>query len=141
MRPCFIIVHTTCSLNFLGNQVQNDKCEQVEEVIRFHVTNISRVQMLNARIIHVSMHLLSHYKEITFYIILIVFVDGVIEFGIEGQELAIITYRDPVPIEVSYFSFASWFGVDLKVLYDCPTPGSETENSTLPGEKCFKFQI
>lgn len=63
---------------------------------------------------------------------LILIVDGLIEFGREGDILPIISYQDMDPITVRYFSFASWNGVEAKFLYDCPIPlanGSDGEYS------------
>ncbi|XP_039750263.1 5-hydroxytryptamine receptor 3B-like [Pararge aegeria] len=54
--------------------------------------------------------------------------DGLIEFGVEGEVLPIISYQDMNPITVRYFSFAAWSGVEAKFLYDCPIP---TTNGTV----------
>lgn len=51
------------------------------------------------------------------------FLLDLIEFGREGAELPIIKYYDIDPLEIKYFSFAAWNGVEAKFLYDCPIPG------------------
>ncbi|CAG9568628.1 unnamed protein product [Danaus chrysippus] len=48
--------------------------------------------------------------------------DGLIEFGREGDILPILSYQDMDPINIHYFSFAAWNGVEAKFLYDCPIP-------------------
>ncbi|XP_023936039.1 proton-gated ion channel subunit pbo-6 [Bicyclus anynana] len=58
--------------------------------------------------------------------------DGLIEFGIEGDALPILSYQDMNPITVRYFSFAAWSGVEAKFLYDCPIPSANGKEGTIP---------
>ena len=60
--------------------------------------------------------------------------DGVIEFGKEGEVLPLLTYIDVSPLEIKYFSFAAWTGVEAKFLYDCPIPGGNGTEC-----KCYEF--
>lgn len=55
--------------------------------------------------------------------------DGLIEFNKEGDPIPLLIYYDIDPLQIKYFSFAAWTGVEAKFLYDCPTPGA---NSTEP---------
>ncbi|CAB3226000.1 unnamed protein product [Arctia plantaginis] len=50
--------------------------------------------------------------------------EGLVEFGKEGEVLPILSYNDVSPLEIKYFSFAAWSGVEAKFLYDCPIPTS-----------------
>lgn len=52
--------------------------------------------------------------------------DGLIEFGREGESLPLLSYMDVSPLQIKYFSFAAWTGVEVKFLYDCPVPGANT---------------
>lgn len=52
---------------------------------------------------------------------------GVIEFGLENSSLPTISYNDDDPLNINYFSFASWKGVEAKFLYDCPTSDDVSE--------------
>lgn len=48
------------------------------------------------------------------------FVEGNIQVGKEGEELGFLSWRDPDPLPIKYFSFCTWTGVDAKWLFDCP---------------------
>lgn len=57
-------------------------------------------------------------------------VDGIIEFGKEGEIIPLISFNDMFPLSIKYFSFAAWNGVEAKFLYDCPIPGTESSDAT-----------
>ncbi|CAH2986935.1 unnamed protein product [Chilo suppressalis] len=67
-------------------------------------------------------------------------VGRLIEFGEEGATLPILSYLDMNPIDIRYFSFAAWAGVDAKFLYDCPAVGDMT-NQTLPHSKAVERKL
>lgn len=46
--------------------------------------------------------------------------DGLIEVGKEGEELAFLSWRDPDPLPLRVFSFSTWTGIEAKFFYDCP---------------------
>jgi hypothetical protein len=46
-----------------------------------------------------------------------------VEFGKEGATLPILSFVDIDPLDIRYFSFAAWNGVEAKFLYDCPSVG------------------
>lgn len=46
---------------------------------------------------------------------------GLIEVGIEGQDLPLMSATDKSIIEVKYLSFSSWGSTMAKWFYDCPS--------------------
>lgn len=76
--------------------------------------------------------------------------DGIIEFGREGETLPLMTYIDVDPIEIKYFGFAAWSGVEAKFLFDCPitdnngseiTPDSQEVERQLSASDQLKRQL
>ncbi|XP_077298141.1 acetylcholine receptor subunit alpha-L1-like [Arctopsyche grandis] len=57
--------------------------------------------------------------------------DGLVEFGKEGQITPIVSHNDTSPLDVKYFSFASWKNIKAEVLYDCPINGNFTDESEI----------
>ncbi|XP_058839054.1 uncharacterized protein LOC131694617 [Topomyia yanbarensis] len=53
--------------------------------------------------------------------------DGLIEVGIEGQDLPLLSATDKNIITVRYLSFSSWGSTQAKWFYDCPSDTQETE--------------
>ncbi|KXJ73306.1 hypothetical protein RP20_CCG016064 [Aedes albopictus] len=51
---------------------------------------------------------------------------GLIEVGIEGQELPLMSASDKSIIEVKYLSFSSWGSTMAKWFYDCPSDDETT---------------
>ncbi|KAJ8708358.1 hypothetical protein PYW07_010483 [Mythimna separata] len=88
-------------------------------------TELRRNLKRNARSSVKTPRILSSFEVRGFYIK--ISQDGLIEFGKEGEVLPLLTYIDVNPLEIKYFSFAAWTGVEAKFLYDCPTAG---ENGT-----------
>ncbi|XP_013190974.1 acetylcholine receptor subunit alpha-type unc-38 [Amyelois transitella] len=93
-------------------------------------TELRRNLRKNAKASAKTFRILSNSELRGFYIKITK--DGHVEFGREGKVPPIIDIYDVDPIDVKYFSFASWNGVDARFLYDCPTPSSNesTRNST-----------
>lgn len=56
-------------------------------------------------------------------------IDGFIEVGREGEELAFINWKDTDPLSIKYFSFGTWPGIEAKWYYDCPCLENITANS------------
>ncbi|GBP51557.1 hypothetical protein EVAR_34443_1 [Eumeta japonica] len=56
--------------------------------------------------------------------------DGLVELGLEGEPLPVISYNDYNSIPINYFSFASWSGSQAKFLYDCPIAGVNSTTTT-----------
>lgn len=55
--------------------------------------------------------------------------DGLIEVGKDGSELAFLSWRDPDPVPIEVFSFSTWPGVDAKWYYDCVREDGSTSES------------
>lgn len=55
--------------------------------------------------------------------------DGVLEIGREGEEISFLSWQDPDPLPIQYFSFSTWPGVDAKWFFDCPRDREETSIS------------
>lgn len=49
------------------------------------------------------------------------FLDGVLEVGKEGQDLAFISWKDHEPLPVTTIGFSTWPGVEAKWYFDCIT--------------------
>ncbi|XP_063897340.1 acetylcholine receptor subunit beta [Helicoverpa armigera] len=91
-------------------------------------TELRRNLKRNARSSVKTPRILSSFEVRGFYIKITQ--DGIIEFGKEGSALPLLSYIDVDPLEIKYFSFAAWTGVEAKFLYDCPIPsGNGTEPS------------
>ncbi|XP_053620310.1 acetylcholine receptor subunit alpha-type unc-38-like isoform X2 [Plodia interpunctella] len=91
-------------------------------------TELRRNLRRNAKASAKTLGILSNAELRGFYIKITK--DGQLEFGREGELLPIISIYDVDPLDINYFSFASWTGVDARFLYDCPAPGIEAQNST-----------
>lgn len=58
--------------------------------------------------------------------------DGLIEIGREGEELAFLSWKDPNPLSLKFFSFGTWPGVEAKWFFDCiANNGSEEVKKVL----------
>ncbi|KAH9640939.1 hypothetical protein HF086_003029 [Spodoptera exigua] len=91
-------------------------------------TELRRNLKRNARNSVKTPRILSSFEVRGFYIK--ISHDGLIEFGKEGETLPLLQYNDINPLEIKYFSFAAWTGVEAKFLYDCPIPtGGSSPNS------------
>lgn len=64
--------------------------------------------------------------------------EGLIMVGSEGEDLPVMQWQDPEPLDIQYFSFCTWSGVAGKWLYDCVTEESAAANSGTRRE-CTKF--
>ncbi|XP_028178846.1 neuronal acetylcholine receptor subunit alpha-5 [Ostrinia furnacalis] len=89
-------------------------------------TELRRNLKRNAKASSVTVGILSAVELRGFYIRL---KDNLIEFSREGATAPIIKYYDVSPLDIKFFSFAAWNGVEAKFLYDCPRPG-EGSNET-----------
>ncbi|CAH0550795.1 unnamed protein product [Brassicogethes aeneus] len=45
--------------------------------------------------------------------------DGIIEVGVEGEELPFISWIDADPLPITVFSFSTWSGIEAKWYFDC----------------------
>ncbi|XP_050554351.1 uncharacterized protein LOC118279296 isoform X4 [Spodoptera frugiperda] len=86
-------------------------------------TELRRNLKRNARTSVKTPRILSSFEVRGFYIKMSN--DGLIEFGKEGETLPLLQYNDINPLEIKYFSFAAWTGVEAKFLYDCPIPNAD----------------
>ncbi|CAD0205834.1 unnamed protein product [Chrysodeixis includens] len=91
-------------------------------------TELRRNLKRNAKKSVLTPKILSSFEARGFYIKIAQ--DGLIEFGREGESLPLLSYMDVSPLEIKYFSFAAWTGVEVKFLYDCPTPGANTTSDS-----------
>ncbi|KAL4713770.1 hypothetical protein ACJJTC_004301 [Scirpophaga incertulas] len=101
-------------------------------------TELRRNLKRNAKTSQVTVGILSSIELRGFYVK--IYTSGLIEFGKEGATLPILSYFDTSPLDIGYFSFATWTGVEAKFLYDCPAPG-DIKNLTLPNSKTIKRKM
>ncbi|XP_026735502.1 neuronal acetylcholine receptor subunit alpha-5-like [Trichoplusia ni] len=91
-------------------------------------TELRRNLKRNAKKSVLTPKILSSFEARGFYIK--IQQDGLIEFGREGESLPLLSYMDVSPLQIKYFSFAAWTGVEVKFLYDCPVPGANTTSDS-----------
>ncbi|XP_075986064.1 neuronal acetylcholine receptor subunit NtR [Anticarsia gemmatalis] len=93
-------------------------------------TELRRHLKRDARTSVKTPNILSTFELRGFYIRIVQ--EHIIEFGREGDVLPLMSYMDIDPLDIKYFGFAAWAGVEAKFLYDCPVPsknGKTTPNS------------
>ncbi|KAJ0171834.1 hypothetical protein K1T71_012597 [Dendrolimus kikuchii] len=84
-------------------------------------TELRRNLRRNAKISVKTPNILSTIELRAFYIK--ISEDGLIEFSKEGDTIPLLSFYDIDPLQIKYFSFAAWTGVEAKFLYDCPVAG------------------
>ncbi|KAI5644633.1 farnesoic acid 0-methyl transferase domain-containing protein [Phthorimaea operculella] len=128
----------------LSNTPAPEANEEVYEIVvggggnKF--TELRRNLRRNAKASAKTMGILSAIEFRAFYIK--ISDSGYIEFGREGDPLPVLSYNDLNPINVKFFSFAAWNGVEAKFLYDCPLPSAyNSTETTVPDSKMVEPKL
>ncbi|KAK9728535.1 Farnesoic acid 0-methyl transferase [Popillia japonica] len=80
-------------------------------------SDLRRLQKSSGKVTARIKGLLSAIEVRSFWIH--VWSDGLIEVGQETNELAFIAWKDPEPLNLKYFSFSTWPGVEAKWYFNC----------------------
>ncbi|KAJ2937554.1 hypothetical protein O0L34_g18638 [Tuta absoluta] len=128
----------------LSNTPAPEPNEEVYEIVvggggnKF--TELRRNLRRNAKASAKTMGILSAIEFRAFYIK--ISDSGYIEFGREGDPLPVLSYNDLNPINVKFFSFAAWNGVEAKFLYDCPPPSAyNSTDNKIPDSKMVEPKL